>query len=158
MFCHARVNQHVAIIRCNDQVVPEYVMYYLLNLKPYLLKICGVGGTRNALTKDVLEKLLIENPEYQTQKKIASVLSSLDSKIELNNRINAELEAMAKTIYDYWFVQFDFPDADGRPYKSSGGKMVWNDELKRDVPEGVGVGRLGDIVELARGGTLSYLQ
>lgn len=74
--------------------------------------------------------------EFNEQQKIASVLSSLDSKIELNNRINAELEAMAKTIYDYWFVQFDFPDANGKPYKSSGGKMVWNEELKREIPEG----------------------
>jgi type I restriction enzyme S subunit len=73
---------------------------------------------------------------FSEQQKIASVLSALDAKIELNNRINAELEAMAKTLYDYWFVQFDFPDADGRPYKSSGGRMVWNEGLKREVPEG----------------------
>jgi len=95
------------------------------------------------LTKDVIEKLLIENPKFEIQKRIATVLSLLDQKIELNNRINAELEAMAKTIYDYWFVQFDFPDADGRPYKSSGGKMVWNEELKREVPEGWGVETFG---------------
>jgi type I restriction enzyme S subunit len=63
-------------------------------------------------------------------------LTTLDAKIELNDRINAELEAMAKTLYDYWFVQFDFPDANGKPYKTSGGKMVYNAELKRDVPEG----------------------
>jgi type I restriction enzyme S subunit len=75
-------------------------------------------------------------PELEVQHKIASVLSALNSKIELNNRINAELEAMAKTIYDYWFVQFDFPDKNGMPYKSSGGKMVWNEELKREIPEG----------------------
>ena len=67
---------------------------------------------------------------------IAGILGSLDEKIELNRRKIAELEALAKTIYDYWFVQFDFPDANGRPYKSSGGKMVWSEPLKRDVPEG----------------------
>lgn len=70
------------------------------------------------------------------QQKIAAVLSSLDDKIALNNRINAKLEQMAKRLYDYWFVQFDFPNADGKPYKSTGGKMVWNEELKREIPEG----------------------
>jgi type I restriction enzyme S subunit len=72
-------------------------------------------------------------PDFNTQQKIADVLSALDSKIELNNRINAELEAMAKTLYDYWFVQFDFPNEAGKPYKTSGGKMVWNAELKNPV-------------------------
>ena len=70
------------------------------------------------------------------QSEIASVLSKIDKKIELNNRINAELEAMAKTLYDYWFVQFDFPDTNGNPYKTSGGKMVYNSTLKREIPEG----------------------
>ena len=72
------------------------------------------------------------DPKQQT--KIAAVLSALDAKIDCNNRINAELEAMAKTLYDYWFVQFDFPDANGKPYKSSGGKMVYNATLKREIP------------------------
>jgi type I restriction enzyme S subunit len=92
--------------------------------------------------------------EIDYQQKIASVLSSLDSKIELNNLINAELEAMAKTIYDYWFVQFDFPDKNGKPYKSSGGKMVWNEELKREVPEGWEVKGLRTLIEIHRG--ISY--
>ena len=73
-------------------------------------------------------------PPKKAQQKVASVLSSFDSKIELNNKINTELEAMAKTIYDFWFVQFDFPNAKGKPYKSSGGKMVWNETLKREIP------------------------
>ena len=83
-------------------------------------------------------------PNLNTQQKIAYILSTLDSKIAHNNRINAELEAMAKTVYDYWFVQFEFPfdfaqgkpSAEGKPYKSNGGKMVWSEELKREVPEG----------------------
>jgi type I restriction enzyme S subunit len=81
------------------------------------------------------------------------VLSALDSKIEINNRINTELEAMAKTLYDYWFVQFDFPNEDGKPYKTSGGKMVWNAELKREIPEGWIFGTVLDIAELLGGGT-----
>ena len=67
---------------------------------------------------------------------IAGILGSLDEKIELNRKKIAELEALAKTIYDYWFVQFDFPDKNGKPYKSSGGKMVWNEKLKREIPAG----------------------
>jgi len=149
----ARVNQHVAIIRCNDEVDNKYVFYYLQYMKSYLLKICGVGGTRNALTKEALEKLDIVLQD--NQKARAAVLWSLDSKIELNNKINAELEAMAKTLYDYWFVQFDFPDKDGKPYKTSGGKMVWNDELKREIPDGWEVGKIGSVFNTYLGGTPS---
>jgi type I restriction enzyme S subunit len=85
------------------------------------------------------------------QKDIVQILDALNNKIELNNKINTELEAMAKTLYDYWFVQFDFPDANGKPYKSSGGKMVLNEELKREIPEGWEVGTISDISELIRG-------
>ena len=83
--------------------------------------------------------------------RIAGVLGSIDEKIELNRRKIAELEALAKTIYDYWFVQFDFPDKNGKPYKSSGGKMVWDEQLKRDMPEGWGVGNLYNIANFENG-------
>lgn len=101
-----------------------------------------------AITFGMMKDIDILIPELSTQKKIASVLTALESKIELNNKINAELEAMAKLIYDYWFVQFDFPISEeqakamgrpelkGKPYKSSGGKMVFNPQLKREIPEG----------------------
>ena len=82
---------------------------------------------------------------------IAGVLGSIDEKIELNRKKIAELEALAKTIYDYWFVQFDFPDANGKPYKSSGGKMVWNEQLKRDVPEGWEVSCLDTVFSVCSG-------
>ena len=159
----ARVNQHVAIIRSNGSYFPEYIKYSLINLKSYLLKICGVGGTRNALTKDVIEKLEIEKRSITDQQKIAAVLSALDAKIELNKRINAELEAMAKTLYDYWFVQFDFPcpadvaraqgrpELTGKPYKSSGGRMVWSPELKREIPEGWEEVPLSEIANIKMG-------
>ena len=153
----ARVNQHVSIIRCKKGYDSRFVNYYLINLKPYLLQICGVGGTRNALTKEALQNLEIKIPS--NQKQIAKVLSDLDAKIEVNNKINQELEAMAKLIYDYWFVQFDFPfdfaqgkpDPNGKPYKSSGGKMVYNKELKREIPEGWEVGTLLDIANYQNG-------
>ncbi|HEM6345195.1 restriction endonuclease subunit S [Streptococcus suis] len=139
----ARVNQHVSIIRCISPDYANYVCYYLQFLKPYLLQICKVGGTRNALTKEAIENLpIVIQKEY---KKIGKLLSTIDQKIALNNQINEELEAMAKTLYDYWFVQFDFPDENGKPYKSSGGKMVYNDQLKREIPEGWGVKQLGEV-------------
>ncbi|WP_158614921.1 restriction endonuclease subunit S [Flavobacterium sp. LS1P28] len=129
----------IGILRPNlKKINPEYLKYYLHSnsVKVTVAKkyVSGSALPRIILKNfgeiDVIYKPLIE------QQKIAKVLSDLDSKIELNNRINTELEAMAKTLYDYWFVQFDFPDANGKAYKTSGGKMVWNEELKREIPEG----------------------
>ena len=109
--------------------------YYLL--KALKLNSHQVGSSQPLLTQDILSKIKLKIEfDYNKQKKIASVLSSIDDKITLNNWINAKLEAMAKILYDYWFVQFDFPDANGKPYKSSGGKMVYNETLKRDIPAG----------------------
>ncbi|WP_323652057.1 DEAD/DEAH box helicase family protein [Aliarcobacter butzleri] len=87
----------------------------------------------------------------ESEEKIANVLSSLDSKIELNNKINKELEVMAKTLYDYWFVQFDFPDEKGKPYKSSGGKMVYNQELKREIPDEWEVKTISNLLNVVTG-------
>lgn len=158
----ARVNQHVSILRSNGDIDPNYLLYYLINKKKYLLTISRVGGTRNALTKEAIENLDIKIDI--NQEKIASVLSALDDKIELNNRINAELEAMAKKLYDYWFVQFDFPNSpplegwqnsknfDGVVgYKSSGGKMVYNETLKREIPEGWEVKNLFEVCNVQYG-------
>jgi len=117
--------------------------FYLFNfLKLLDLSKLNTGTGVPSMTFDSYYNLDIYLPELSIQQKIASVLSALDAKIELNNRINAELEKMAKTLYDYWFVQFDFPDCNGKPYKSSGGKMIWNEELKRQIPEGWEVGNL----------------
>ena len=85
------------------------------------------------------------------QQRTIKILSLIDKKIQINNQINQELEAMAKTLYDYWFVQFDFPDQNGKPYKSSGGKMVYNPELKREIPEGWGVEKLENIANITMG-------
>ena len=139
----ARVNQHVSIIRCKNTEESKYVMYYLQYMKKYLLQISKVGGTRNALTKEAIGKLPIKLSDDCN--KISKILDNIDQKIQINNQINQELEAMAKTLYDYWFVQFDFPDQNGKPYKSSGGKMVYHPELKREIPEGWGVARLGEL-------------
>jgi type I restriction enzyme S subunit len=115
----------------------------------------SMGSVFPNLTKDQLLNYKCTVPDLSTQKLVSKIFSDLDSKIELNNTINAELEAMAKLIYDYWFVQFDFPDKNGKPYKNSGGKMVWNEELKREIPEGWEVKQLGKILRTELGGTPS---
>lgn len=142
----------VLVFEVSEDYNPKFVYYSMLRDEFFVHMMKGSKGTKMPRgDKNQILDFLIPNLELDEQQRIASVLSSFDSKIELNNRINAELEAMAKTIYDYWFVQFDFPDADGRPYKSSGGKMVWHEELKRDVPEGWGVGTLLNIAEYTNG-------
>jgi type I restriction enzyme S subunit len=146
----ARVNQHVSIIRCNNINDSEYLKYYLIYIKPYLMQICGVGGTRNALTKEAINKLPVTFQDNYIE--LAKILSTLDAKIELNNKINKELEAMAKTLYDYWFVQFDFPNENNKPYKSSGGKMVYSHELKREIPEGWEVKPISELTGINKGG------
>ena len=104
-----------------------------------------------SLNQKVLDRLPLWLPREKEQQKIAAALSALDAKIECNNRINSELEAMAKTLYDYWFVQFDVPDANGKPYKSSGGKMVYNPTLRRDIPAGWEDGALSNLISLEYG-------
>ena len=105
-----------------------------------------------ALYQRDINKLPIPLPNNKLFKAIVSVYKNVDAKIELNNKINRELEAMAKTLYDYWFVQFDFPDKNGKPYKSSGGKMVYNEDLKREIPEGWEVGTFGDVLDVLESG------
>lgn len=124
-------------VRFNEKANAKYVSFYFRQkyFKEMMLNI-SVGATMPSLNTSLMANIPLYLPKIEAQQKIASVLSALDYKIELNNRINAELEAMAKTLYDYWFVQFDFPNAKGKPYKTSGGKMVWNEELKRVIPEG----------------------
>ena len=109
---------------------------YCFDLLQKSIQNMSKGSTQDNLSMEKLEQLEFNCPSFESQQKIAAVLSSLDDKIALNNRINTKLEQMAKRLYDYWFVQFDFPNVDGKPYKSTGGKMVWNEELKREIPEG----------------------
>ena len=133
--------------------VPKYIYYLLRTLK---LNEYGSGSGVPTMNRNHLHPIkLFACIEKGTQQKIASVLSALDDKIELNNRINAELEAMAKTLYDYWFVQFDFPIVTSsgveKPYKTSGGKMVYNETLKREIPEGWEVKSLYKIADFING-------
>ena len=139
---------YVTTFKGND---PKYI-YYLLSCLGRIRtsdKSAVPGVNRNELHEMAIPAITDRNQ----QKKIAAVLSALDTKIDCNNRINAELEAMAKTLYDYWFVQFDFPDASGKPYKSSGGKMVYNATLKREIPLGWHDSNVMAVADLLGGGT-----
>lgn len=135
----------VLVVRPND-VIDNNFLYYALtqdSFFEYVMK--GSKGTKMPRgDKSQIMDFVIPNLEIDEQIKIGKLLKSIDQKIQINNQINQELEAMAKTLYDYWFVQFDFPDQNGKPYKSSGGKMVYNPELKREIPEGWGVETLRD--------------
>lgn len=148
---------------------------YCFDLLQKSIQNMSKGSTQDNLSMEKLEQLEFNCPSFENQQKIAAVLSSLDDKIALNNRINAKLEQMAKRLYDYWFVQFDFPvschselvseshsdemlnqvqhDECAKPYKASGGKMVCNEELKREIPEGWEVKKLGEILILLKDGT-----
>lgn len=141
------------VLRAKEGIDSNFLYY--LAISPTFRKraISCMEGTsgRKRVNESTLKLYDILLPQEQQQKKIANVLLALDKKIELNNRINAELEAMAKTLYDYWFVQFDFPNEEGKPYKSSGGKMVYNTILKREIPEGWNDVRLSDIASITMG-------
>lgn len=144
------VNNHAHIIKGNDKTNTDFLYYKLnsINFAPYI-----TGSAQPKLNKENLLNIELYIPSKEYQDKISKVLTLLDKKIQINNQINQELEAMAKTLYDYWFVQFDFPDQNGKPYRSSGGNMVYHPELKREIPEGWGVEKLGELIELERGVT-----
>ena len=133
-----------------DFVTSDFLFYWFLN-NQQIFKGAQQGNVFKSITLDFFEKTNAIIPPLPTQQKIAAILSSLDDKIALNKKINAKLETMAKRLYDYWFVQFDFPNGEGKPYKSSGGKMVWNEVLKREIPEGWEVKRLGELFITNRG-------
>ena len=127
----------------DEKTVINSFLYYFYQTSPW---IKTTGSTINRLYNNDIKNLEISFPNLIKQQSIASVLSALDKKIALNKQINARLEEMAKTLYDYWFVQFDFPDANGKPYKSSGGEMVFDETLKREIPKGWEVKSLKDVL------------
>ena len=149
-FGKAYMTEHAIVACANADNCTAFLSYKLssMNLSQYQGQSAQPG-----LSVTTLSKVPITLPDYDTQCRIAKILSTIDAKISNNNRINAELESMAKTIYDYWFTQFDFPDENGKPYKSSGGKMVWNEELKREIPEGWGIKKLDEFSKVITKGT-----
>lgn len=168
MYGEGKTRGNVSIIKaematnqacCNIELDPELAdyeyVYYFLKTQYDQLRNLSSGVRKNLNSNDIRNFIVRLPEEVSEQKKIAAVLSALDAKIELNNRINAELEAMAKTLYDYWFVQFDFPDKNGKPYKTSGGRMVYNEALKREIPEGWRHSTIGATFKTYLGGTPS---
>ena len=135
----------------NDKLADAFYLYsYLSQLD---LSNLDSGSTLPSMTKSAYESIVVKLPDLKIQKAVATILFNIRKKLETNNKINQELEAMAKTLYDYWFVQFDFPDQNGKPYKSSGGKMVYHPELKREIPEGWGVEKLENLGTIVGGST-----
>ena len=155
------LGKSAAYIKCSAINI-DFLYYYLQlpGVQQHMWNV-ATGSTIKNLSLEAIRNLQIPTPSEDEQQKIAAVLSALDAKIDCNNRINAELEAMAKTLYDYWFVQFDFPfdfaqgrpDENGKPYKSSGGTMVYNPTLKRDIPAGWEDSNILAVAYLLGGGT-----
>ena len=130
---------HCALVKPNEDILlGKYLNAFLHSnyIKKYFELNATGSGMRYTLSAQTLYDIPILLPSLEEQEYIGNIFSTIDRKIALNRSINHNLEAMAKQLYDYWFVQFDFPDENGKPYKSSGGKMVWNEKLKREIPEG----------------------
>ena len=152
------LGQRLVLLKIDkSKCLPKYLLYTLMSeyVQLQIRRINQTGSIVSNLNISSLRELKIPLHSFEEQKKIANILSAIDDKISLNSQINQELGAMAKTLYDYWFVQFDFPDPNDKPYKSSGGKMVYHPELKREIPEGWGVEKLGELIEIERGVTYS---
>ena len=163
-----RINNNIPNKLCSTEFLPlvinedliDYQYCYYLLASDYLTNyLCGINsntsGSHKRINPDILLSVDVALPTLNEQKRIGSMLANLDRKIEINRAINHNLEALAKQLYDYWFVQFDFPDENGKPYKSSGGNMAWNEKLKRDIPSSWAVKTIDDVVEVYNGATPS---
>ena len=149
---------HCALITPNPAVVDgKYLNAFMHTryIQKYFENNASGSGQRYTLSNDTIGNIPVLLPSVEEQHTIGKVLADIDRKIELNKQINDNLEAMAKQLYDYWFVQFDFPNEEGKPYKSSGGAMVWNEKLKREIPEGWYAENICKIAKILSGGTPS---
>ena len=152
------INQRVCKFIPNKDLCDKNYLYYLLNtdaFRKFIYKNIDSSSAQPNIGHPSILKFEHYFPNIKEQKHIGNILSTIDKKIALNRAINDNLEAMAKQLYDYWFVQFDFPNEEGKPYKSSGGKMVWNEKLKREIPEGWSIINLIDYAEIKNGATPS---
>jgi len=147
------VSTGFAVISCK-KVNSKFLYYYLTTDKvtDHLSAIADSHtSTYPSFNPNVIENLLAPYPREQEQERIAKILSDLDSKIELNQQMNKTLEEMGRTIFKRWFVDFEFPNEEGKPYKSSGGEMIYNEELRKEIPKGWRVVRLIETAEFTRG-------
>lgn len=143
-------SQDVALVTCKEDKIDHLFCYYLISSE-LVKKQLSAAAQQTKIRHTSPDKIMdctVWIPEMELQKNIGKTLFDIDQKIAINTRMNAELEAMAKQLYDYWFVQFDFPDENGNPYKSSGGEMVYNSALKREIPAGWEVKPLNDLLLL----------
>lgn len=145
----------------NENIADYQYLYYLLISDGITNYLCGqntnTSGSHKRIDPNDFLDINVFLPPKSIQKRIGKFLAGIDNKIDLNRAINQNLEAMAKLLYDYWFVQFDFPDENGRPYKSSGGKMIWNEKLKREIPISWEIKLIDDIAEIYNGATPSTM-
>ncbi len=144
-------NQGFKNIVLDKSICDVNFIYYYLKFHIKEIESLGSGTTFKEVSKSSLQKFEIELPDIEIQRSMSKCLSDIDRKIELNRQTNATLEAMAKQLYDYWFVQFDFPNEEGKPYKSSGGAMVWNEKLKREIPSCFEVVNMGELCHFRNG-------
>ena len=145
---------HCALVKPNADILSgKYLNAFLHSdyIKKYFELNATGSGMRYTLSTETLNNIPILAPSLEMQEFIGNIFSDIDRKICLNRQINDNLEAMAKQLYDYWFVQFDFPNEEGKPYKSSGGAMVWNEKLKREIPTSFDVKSLSEIIEVKDG-------
>lgn len=148
---------HCALITPNKAILDGRYLNALLHTdyaKKYFACNASGSGQRYALSVEALNSFPVPIIPLSEQERIGEIFSTLDKKIELNRQINQNLEAMAKQLYDYWFVQCDFPNEEGKPYKSSGGEMVWNEKLKRFIPRGWESSTLGNECQMYQPKTL----
>ncbi len=150
-------SQEVALVKCKAGKIDPAFCYYLISSKLVRTQLSAAAQQTKIrhTSPDKIKACTVWVPELDNQRTIGQLLASLDEKILLNKRINDNLEAMAKQLYDYWFVQFDFPNEEGKPYKSSGGAMVYNERLKREIPVDWQVENLIDFAEIKNGATPS---
>ncbi len=148
------LGRRLAIVRAKDsRVNPRWLYYYFLSPEwsAFIANHTVKGSTVNRISVEDYPNYPIPLPERKTQDAVVEVLSTIDQKIDNNTNLCVELESMAKTLYDYWFTQFDFPNAEGKPYRSSGGEMVWNDQLKRKIPKGWDTATINEMTKSCRG-------
>ncbi len=149
-------SQDVALVRCKEGLLDPNFCYYLISSSIVRQQLSAAAQQTKIrhTSPEKIKDCTVWVPDFYTQKNIGRILTDIDNKIAINRRINDNLEAMAKQLYDYWFVQFDFPNEEGKPYKSSGGAMVWNEKLKREIPKEWMASNYTDLFTIGNGQTM----